>query len=84
MLSWDVVVLNIYLLLNICGYLLYMKYLGKPSQWLYIPLYFVDFLGGEYSYGDRFLLAGLPSSVLNSAILGVLSPRLRGRTGVIV
>jgi Ni/Fe-hydrogenase subunit HybB-like protein len=40
MLSWDVIVLNGYLLINmhICGYLLYMKYLNrKPHPWLYIP-----------------------------------------------
>ncbi|MDX9753354.1 MAG: NrfD/PsrC family molybdoenzyme membrane anchor subunit [bacterium] len=40
MLSWDVVVLNGYLLINvhICGYLLYMKYLGrKPNPWFYMP-----------------------------------------------
>jgi len=40
MLSWDVVVLNGYLLINvhICGYLLYMAYLGRhPNKWLYMP-----------------------------------------------
>ena len=40
MLSWDVVVLNGYLLLNvhICGYLLYCRYQKKrPSKWFYIP-----------------------------------------------
>ncbi len=44
MLSWDVIVLNGYLLLNlhICGYLLYMKYLGrKPTKLFYIPMVFV-------------------------------------------
>jgi len=44
MLSWDVIALNGYLLLNlhICGYLLYMKYLGrKPTYGFYIPFVFV-------------------------------------------
>ena len=44
MLSWDVIVLNGYLLLNlhICGYLLYMKYLGrKPTKMFYIPFVFI-------------------------------------------
>ncbi|QDS98794.1 sulfate reduction electron transfer complex DsrMKJOP subunit DsrP [Adhaeretor mobilis] len=40
MLTWDVIVLNGYLLLNlhICGYLLYMRYLGRrPSPKWYVP-----------------------------------------------
>ena len=40
MLTWDVVVLNGYLLLNlhICGYLLYMRFLGrKPNPVWYVP-----------------------------------------------
>lgn len=40
MLAWDVIVLGGYLLVNlhICGYLLYMKYLGqKPRFLFYIP-----------------------------------------------
>ena len=40
MLTWDVIVLNGYLLVNIhiCGYLLHMKYLGrKPKAILYKP-----------------------------------------------
>ena len=44
MLSWDVIVLNGYLLLNlhICGYLLYMKYLGQtPTKKFYIPFVFI-------------------------------------------
>src|ERR1051325_7877086 len=44
MLSWDVIVLNGYLLLNvyICGYLLYCRYQGrKPARWFYIPFVFV-------------------------------------------
>jgi CRP-like cAMP-binding protein len=44
MLSWDVLVLNGYLLLNIyiCGYLLYCRYVNrKPAKWFYIPFVFV-------------------------------------------
>jgi molybdopterin-containing oxidoreductase family membrane subunit len=44
MLSWDVIVLNGYLALNahICGYLVYMVYLGrKPSKMWYIPFVFI-------------------------------------------
>lgn len=43
-LSWDVIVLNGYLLLNmhICGYLLYKKYLGRPpTKAFYIPFVFI-------------------------------------------
>ena len=45
MLTWDVIVLNGYLLLNlhICGYLLYMKYLGRmPNPMWYVPFVFVS------------------------------------------
>src|SRR5262249_24763329 len=44
MLSWDVIVLNGYLLLNvhICGYLLYCRYQRKmPSKWFYVPFVFI-------------------------------------------
>jgi Ni/Fe-hydrogenase subunit HybB-like protein len=44
MLSWDVIVLNGYLLLNvhICGYLLYTRYQDrKPAKWFYIPFVFL-------------------------------------------
>ena len=44
MLSWDVIVLNGYLLLNvhICGYLLYCRYQKKtPAKWFYIPFVFI-------------------------------------------
>ncbi len=44
MLTWDVVVLNGYLLLNlhICGYLIYCDYRGtKPSPVFYVPFVFV-------------------------------------------
>jgi molybdopterin-containing oxidoreductase family membrane subunit len=44
MLTWDVIALNGYLLLNlhICGYLIYCAYCGrKPSKKFYIPFVFV-------------------------------------------
>ena len=45
MLSWDVIVLNGYLLLNlhICGYLLFMKYMKrKPTPMFYVPFVFIS------------------------------------------
>lgn len=45
MLTWDVLVLNGYLLLNmhICGYLLYKRFLGeKPDPKWYIPFVFIS------------------------------------------
>lgn len=45
MLTWDVIVLNGYLLLNlhICGYLLYKRFLGeKPNRRWYIPFVFIS------------------------------------------
>ena len=44
LLSWDVIVLNGYLVLNlhICGYLLYCKYHDRKPTWLfYIPFVFI-------------------------------------------
>jgi Ni/Fe-hydrogenase subunit HybB-like protein len=44
MLTWDVIALNVYLLLNvhICGYLIYCAYCGrKPSAIFYVPFVFV-------------------------------------------
>jgi molybdopterin-containing oxidoreductase family membrane subunit len=44
MLTWDVIALNGYLLLNlhICGYLIYCQYCNRhPSHWFYIPFVFV-------------------------------------------
>lgn len=45
MLSWDVIVLNGYLLLNlhIVGYLLFMKYMNRKPTWLfYVPFVFIS------------------------------------------
>lgn len=75
MLSWDVVVLNVYLVLNahVCGYLLYMKYLGRtPSKWLYLPFVFVSIVWAISIHTvTAFLLVGLAGRPFwNSAILG--------------
>lgn len=75
MLSWDVLVLNVYLLLNmhICGYLLYMRYLGKkPARAMYIPFVFLSVVWAVSIHTvTAFLLAGLGSRPFwNSAILG--------------
>jgi len=45
MLTWDVIVLNGYLVINlhIVGYLLYMRYLGrKPNPYWYVPFVFLS------------------------------------------
>ncbi|MBK1791814.1 polysulfide reductase NrfD [Persicirhabdus sediminis] len=45
MLTWDVIVLNGYLLLNlhICGYLLYKRFIGeKPNPKWYVPFVFIS------------------------------------------
>ena len=47
MLTWDVIVLNGYLLINfhIVGYLLYMRYLGrKPNPKWYVPFVFLSII----------------------------------------
>ncbi|HZL45185.1 MAG TPA: NrfD/PsrC family molybdoenzyme membrane anchor subunit [Opitutaceae bacterium] len=75
MLSWDVIVLNGYLLLNvhICGYLLYCRYRDqKPSRWFYIPFVFVA-IGWAVSIHTvtAFLYVGLGGRPFwNSAIVG--------------
>ena len=55
MLSWDVIVLNGYLLLNvhICGYLLYCRYQKRmPAKWLYVLRVHRHRVGNFHSYGD--------------------------------
>lgn len=45
MLTWDIIVLNGYLLINlhIVGYLLYMRYLGRhPNRFWYVPFVFLS------------------------------------------
>jgi Ni/Fe-hydrogenase subunit HybB-like protein len=75
MLSWDVVVLNGYLLLNvhICGYLLYCRYCDrKPSKWFYIPFVFIAiFWAVSIHTVTAFLYVGLGGRPFwNSAIVG--------------
>jgi len=80
MLSWDVVVLNGYLLLNlhICGYLLYMKYLGRrPTPKFYIPVVLLSIVWAISIHTvTAFLYAGLVGRPFwNSAIV---APRFLG------
>lgn len=75
MLSWDVIVLNGYLLLNvyICGYLLYCRYEGKrPSKWFYIPFVFIAIVWAVSIHTvTAFLYVGLGGRPFwNSAIVG--------------
>ncbi len=75
MLSWDVLVLNGYLLLNvhICGYLIYCRYKGeKPAKWFYIPFVFVAiFWAVSIHTVTAFLYVGLGGRPFwNSAIVG--------------
>jgi len=64
MLSWDVIVLNGYLLLNlhICGYLLYMRYLGRtPTRIFYVPFVFIAIVWAISIHTvTAFLYVGLP------------------------
>lgn len=75
MLSWDVIVLNGYLLLNvhICGYLLYCRYQGRrPAKWFYIPFVFLA-IGWAVSIHTvtAFLYVGLGGRPFwNSSIVG--------------
>lgn len=74
MLTWDVVVLNGYLLLNlhICGYLLYMRFLGrKPNPRWYIPFVFLSvFWAISVHTVTAFLYSGLGGRPFwNSALL---------------
>lgn len=75
MLSWDVIVLNGYLLLNvhICGYLLYTRYRDrKPSKWFYIPFVFIAiFWAVSIHTVTAFLYVGLGGRPFwNSSIVG--------------
>lgn len=75
MLSWDVIVLNGYLLLNvhICGYLLYCRYQARrPAKWFYIPFVFLA-IGWAVSIHTvtAFLYVGLGGRPFwNSSIVG--------------
>ena len=74
MLTWDVLVLNGYLLLNlhIAGYLMYMRYLGKvPRRRWYLPFVFVSvFWAISIHTVTAFLYQGLGGRPFwNSALL---------------
>lgn len=74
MLTWDVVVLNGYLLLNlhICGYLFYQRFLGRrPKKQWYVPFVFLS-IGWAISIHSvtAFLYSGLGGRTFwNSALL---------------
>ena len=75
MLSWDVIVLNGYLLLNvyICGYLLYCRYRKtKPGKWFYIPFVFIAIVWAVSIHTvTAFLYVGLGGRPFwNSSIVG--------------
>jgi Ni/Fe-hydrogenase subunit HybB-like protein len=75
MLSWDVIVLNGYLLLNvhICGYLLYCRYQHRrPSTWFYIPFVFIAIVWAISIHTvTAFLYVGLGGRPFwNSSIVG--------------
>jgi Ni/Fe-hydrogenase subunit HybB-like protein len=75
LLSWDVIVLNGYLVLNvhICGYLLYTRYQGrKPAKWFYIPFVFIAIVWAVSIHTvTAFLYVGLGGRPFwNSAIVG--------------
>ncbi len=74
MLTWDVIVLNGYLLLNlhICGYMLYMRYLGRqPNPSWYVPFVMVSiFWAISIHTVTAFLYCGLGGRPFwNSALL---------------
>jgi molybdopterin-containing oxidoreductase family membrane subunit len=74
MLTWDVIALNGYLILNlhICGYLLYMKFLGRhPSPSWYIPFVMISiFWAISIHTVTAFLYCGLGGRPFwNSALL---------------
>ncbi len=75
LLSWDVIVLNGYLALNIyvCAYLLYCRYQKRtPRKWLYLPLIFVGIVWAVSIHTvTAFLYVGLGGRPFwNSAIIG--------------
>jgi Ni/Fe-hydrogenase subunit HybB-like protein len=75
MLSWDVIVLNGYLVLNIhiCGYLLYCRYQKKmPAKWFYVPFVFIAiFWAVSIHTVTAFLYVGLGGRPFwNSSIVG--------------
>jgi molybdopterin-containing oxidoreductase family membrane subunit len=74
MLTWDVIVLNGYLILNlhICGYLLYMRFLGRqPNPKWYVPFVLLSIVWAISIHTvTAFLYAGLGGRPFwNSALL---------------
>jgi len=74
MLTWDIIVLNGYLLLNlhICGYLIYCAYRGRrPGKLFYIPFVFVAMVWAITIHTvTAFLYSGLGSRPFwNSAVV---------------
>ncbi len=74
MLTWDVIALNGYLLLNlhICGYLLYTAYCGRtPSKVFYVPFVFIAIIWAVSIHTvTAFLYVGLGGRPFwNSAII---------------
>ncbi len=80
MLSWDVIVLSVYLLLNlhICGYLLYMKYLERtPNKLFYLPFIFISIVWAISIHTvTAFLLVGLVGRPFWNA--AIVAPRFLG------
>src|SRR5208337_4599418 len=75
MLSWVVILLNGYLLLNvhICGYLLYCRYQKKmPAKWFYVPFVFIAIVWAISIHTvTAFLYVGLGGRPFwNQAIIG--------------
>ena len=75
LLSWDVIVLNGYLVLNVylCAYLLYCRYRKKaPSKWLYLPVIFIGIVWAISIHTvTAFLYVGLGGRPFwNSSIVG--------------
>jgi len=73
-LTWDVIVLNGYLLLNlhICGYLIYKAYKKEsPSKWFYVPFVFTAIVWAMSIHTvTAFLYQGLGSRPFwNSAVI---------------
>lgn len=74
MLTWDVIVLNGYLIINlhICGYLLYMRFLGRrPNPKWYVPFVFLSIVWAISIHTvTAFLYCGLGSRPFwNTALL---------------
>jgi Ni/Fe-hydrogenase subunit HybB-like protein len=75
LLSWDVIVLNGYLVLNVyvCAYLLYCRYRKQtPSKWFYLPVIFIGIVWAISIHTvTAFLYVGLGGRPFwNSSIVG--------------